>query len=1136
MNKFYQNKTEKRILRPVFFMLLFALSTIIQAQGISKQQLFSFNLQNTTFENVLKHIERNSRYVFMYSDLQDKSQSKVSIKANNLTINQVLDQLMSKINGTYEIDGYQIVLKKKVIKTRPENNRIRKNIHGLVTDAMTQEPIIGAAVMIKGTTTGAATSIEGDFTLECCEGDTLSVSYIGYEPKDIVVKGLNIYSITLSEDAKQLEEVVVTAFGTGQKKISMVGAVTQIKSEELRVPSASLSSSFAGRLAGVIAVQRSGEPGADGANFWIRGKSTFSGVTDALIVLDGVEISSQELNALDPEAIESFSILKDATATALYGTRGANGVMIVTTKNGKNLDKPIINFRLEGALTQLTQVPEMADGVTYMKMYNESLTRPYSSGTPYSEDKINGTINNLNPYIYPNVDWYNEMFKRNAFSQKANFNIRGGSNRMDYFMSAGIKHSGGNLKSLSRDYFSYDNNIQSTNYDFINNLNVQATPTTKLSLGLNLSINDWKGPSMSPDDIFAYSKIANPVDFPVLFPAGSGGIETEDVMWGAKNGGPYDVGYRNPVAEYVRGYKTKMQSIITSNFKINQDLSMLLPGLTFSGLFSFKNRSITYVTRESGYNGFELDSYNPENMDYVLRYSTTEQDTTIKTSGEHGGERKMYLQAILDYKNIFNDIHDLNVMFLFNREQYNTNTPVDLYTSLPKRKQGIAGRISYAYNNRYLAEINFGYNGSENFAPGNRYGFFPSFALGYNISEEKFWDKIRPIVSKFKIRSSWGLVGNDNTGAGRFSYLEDLLLNDSPSYTTGIKGEVSSSGPKWKRYFNSQLSWEIGEKYNVGLDLGFFDSLNLSFEVFKEIRRNIFLSRGNTIPGFIGLAGAQVFGNLGKMKNEGIDFSLDYNKQVNRDFFISFKSTFTYAHNTILERDEPPFREYPNLSSVGHSIDQNLLYIANGLFPDEQTIKNNPSQNLGFTPQPGDIWYKNLPNHEGEYDNVIDSNDRMYVGNPSNPEIVYGFGPSIKWKNWDFSCFFQGVAKTSILMSNIHPFGSQTINGLFQWIVDDHWSLENPDLNAGYPRLTQIDNPNNTKESTYWLRNGAFLKLKNAEIGYNYKGWRFYISGSNLLTFSPFKYWDPEMGNGSGLKYPTQRVFNFGIQVIFNNK
>lgn len=367
-------------------------------------------------------------------------------------------------------------------------------IRGVVLDGRTGEPIIGAAIKVKETTNGTTTNIDGEFTLKAAKGDVLVISYLGYKSKEVSVTLLKTYTVELDESTEMLSEVVVTAFGAGQKKASMVGSVEQIKPAELQIPSSSLSSAFAGRMAGVIAVQRSGEPGADGADFWIRGKSTFSGATGALIVIDGVEASGSELNRLDPEAIESFSILKDATATALYGTRGANGVMIVTTKSGENLEKPVINFRLETAVSQMSDVAEMVDGVTYMNMYNEAASRPGSSATPYSWEKIAGTIAGKNPYIYPNVNWYDEMFKKNSYAQRFNFNVRGGNKKMDYFMSGSFRHSDGNLRSISKDYFSYNNNINYFNYEFVNNLNVKVTSTTKIGLGLNLSIRDWKGP------------------------------------------------------------------------------------------------------------------------------------------------------------------------------------------------------------------------------------------------------------------------------------------------------------------------------------------------------------------------------------------------------------------------------------------------------------------------------------------------------------------------------------------------------------------------------------------------------------------------------------------------------------------
>ena len=883
-------------------------------------------------------------------------------------------------------------------------------------------------------------------------------------------------------------------------------------------------------MAGVIAIQRSGQPGADGADFWIRGKSTFSGSTGALIVLDGVEISASELNALDPEVIEGFSILKDATATAMYGTRGANGVMIVTTKSGEDLLKPIINFRLESSVSQMTDIPEMVGGVDYMKLYNEALTTRGITNGLYSTEKIQGTEQGLNPLLYPNVNWFDEMFNKTAFSQRFNFNIRGGKKAVTYFMSAAIKHDSGNLKPLSKDYYSYNNNINVVRYDFVNNLDIKATPTTKISLGLNVSLRDWDGPVTPANDLFSMSREASPVDFPVVFPARS---ENELYpLWGGKSGGVYNNGFRNPVAEYVRGYQSEFASTLNANLRLEQKLDMITKGLKFNVLASFKNWSNTTVARTASYNQFEVSDFNPETGEYTLNRVGAEQNTALSTSGSSTGDRRIFLQAYLDYNRKFG-LHDVNAMLLYNQDQYDQNAPGDLLSSLPRRKQGIAGRISYAYDNRYLAEVNFGYNGSENFAKGNRFGFFPSIAVGYNISQEKFWQPLSEIISHLKLRASYGLVGNDGIGE-RYAYLEDIVLNSgSWSYTTGVNQNITLSGPMWNRFYNPNLTWEVGKKLNVGFDLQLFRDFNLTVDAFREIRSKIFMQRVNTVPIFVGSGSTRIYDNIGKMKNIGVDFSVDYNKQITPNFFLSFKGTFTYAHNTILERDEPPFRLYPNLSSIGQSLGVPLIYIADGLFIDQDDLNNHAQQTLGYQPEPGDIKYKDIPDVNGEYNNIIDGNDRVYMGNPDVPEIVYGFGSSMKYKNWDFSFFFQGVAKTSLLMSGFHPFGNEAVRGVMKFIANDYWSEDNPNPHAAYPRLTRTTNANNEAGSSFWLRNGSFLKLKNAEIGYTFKMFRAYLSGSNLLTFSPFKHWDPEMGGGSGMQYPTQRVFNLGIQFTF---
>ena len=1120
-------KNGKYLLLFVFCFLVAALQAKSPVYGQAKT--FTVSLKNVTLKEVISYVEKNSQYVFFFKPEVINQSTQISVSLKNATVKQLLDKVSEQANIVYEMKERQIVLKEKKVSEQSVSQK-KRLLQGLVKDEQ-GNPIIGASIQLKNTGTGVITDLDGLFQIQVTDKNSVIViSYIGYVTQEISVGDRSSITVQLKEDTKSLEEVVVTAFGATQKKETMVGSIQQVRPAELKVPSSSLSTSFAGRMAGVIAIQRSGQPGADGADFWIRGKSTFGDATGVLIVLDGVEISSSDLNALDPEVIESFSILKDATATAMYGTRGANGVMIVTTKSGQDLLKPIINFRLETSMSQLTSVPEMVGGVDYMKLYNEALTTRGITTGLYDDTKIRATEQGLNPLVYPNVDWYNEMFNKNAFAQRFNFNIRGGKKAVTYFMSASVKHDAGNLKSLSKDYFSYNNNINVMRYDFVNNLSIKATNTTKISLGLNVSLRDWKGPSAGVDGIFSMSREASPVDFPIVYPARND--KEIYTLWGGMSGGIYNNGYRNPVAEYVVGYKKQFASTVNANIRLDQDLKMVTKGLKLHVLASFKNWSKTETTRKAGYNQFEIDQYNEATGEYTLSRVGNEQKTALNTEGAATGDRRIFIRAYLDYKRKFG-VHDVNAMLLYNQDQLDNNKPDNLLSSLPRRKQGIAARLSYAYDDRYLAEVNFGYNGSENFAKNNRFGFFPSIALGYNISQEKFWEPISNVISHFKLRGSYGLVGNDGINE-RYAYLEDIVLSsDKWKYTTGVNQNVNLQGPVWNRYYNPNLTWEVGKKLNVGFDMQLFHQVNLNFDVFKEIRSKIYMQKVNTLPDFIGTGETKIYENSGKMKNVGFDIALDYNKQITKDFFLSFKGTLTYAHNTILERDEPPFQLYPNLSSVGYSRGQHLVYVADGLFRDQADVDSHAEQTLGYIPQPGDIKYVDQPDANGNCDGIINTNDRVYMGYPEDPEIVYGFGPSMKYKNWDFSFFFQGAARTSILMSGFHPFGKNATRGVMKFIADDYWSESNPNPNAAYPRLTRDTNANNTVNSSYWLRNGAFLKLKNAEIGYTFKMFRAYLNGSNLLTFSPFKHWDPEMGGGSGMKYPTQRVFNIGIQFTF---
>lgn len=1131
MEKKLKNAIIMNRLTKIMFVLGFLLTSVWSYSSNSvyaQNQKFSFEFKQTSIKTIFQYIEKHSEFIFMYrTDLLDTSK-KVSVKVEKQSIEQILEQVLKGTSVVYEINDRQIVLKKGLERSEevPQQSRQNKLIQGLVKDDK-GDVIIGATIKVKGTTIGTTTNMDGLYNLSVpSENSILIVSYIGYATQEIKVGNRQNIIITLQEDAKNLEEVVVTAYGTGQKKASMVGSVQSIRPADLKVPASNLSTSFAGRLAGVIAVQRSGEPGADGANFWIRGVSTLgSASTSPLIIIDGVEASTTDLNALDPEVIDGFSILKDATATAMYGMRGANGVMIVTTKSGAALDKPIINFRVEGSMSEPTSIPKFVDGVTFMQLYNEAVYNQPSGKEPYTQERIEGTRLGLNPYVFPNVDWYNEMFKDRSFSEMFNFNIRGGGKKVDYFSSVSISHESGMLKSRSKDFFSFDNNISRMRYSFQNNINAKLSKYSRLSLKLNVMLVDKRGPQQSTSSLFTSVMDTNPVDAPIMFPDDG---ETNYIKWGAPQKSTI-----NPLASMVNGYSDTFQSTVIASLNFDQDLSMIVRGLKFKAMASLKNFTNSVQTRSANWNVYSMNNWihnEDGTYDFDLTRENPEQNTDLKTSSSNSGNRRIYLQAMLEYNRIFGK-HDVGGLLIYNQDEYVDNNPgSDLLKALPTRRQGIAARASYAYDGKYLLEVNLGYNGSENFAKGNRFGFFPSIAVGYNISEENFFIPLKEVVTRMKIRASYGLVGNGEIGGERFAYLSDVNLTGSPSFTTGINMNTTLSGPVYNRFANNALTWEVGKKYNVGIDLMLLNRFNLTFDVFREERSDIFQSKA-TIPSYTGVYGTAAYVNSAKVRNQGVDAAVDFGHQFSKNFSMTFKGTFTYAHNEIMKYEEA-IGDYPRLSRIGYSTSQQWGYIADHLFADNKEVANHPSQMIGGTVEAGDIKYINQPNKYGQYDAVIDQNDRLPIGNPTTPEIVYGFGPSLQWKGFDFSFFFQGVAKTSLFMNDLQPFGKVTKNRNVQtFIAEDRWSPNNQNVLAAYPRLTIEALANNSAQSTFWMRDGAFLKLKNAEIGYTYKSMRFYLRGSNLLTFSKFDLWDPEQGGGNGLKYPTQRVFNIGFQM-----
>ena len=1107
------------------FLLIPSITTpIYAAKTYAQQTVFTLHTSNKTVKEVLEYIEKNSEFVVLYSkDLLPVLQKKVSISIDKQDVESILNILSKEAGLKYNINDRQITVT-KVAAEAPQQEKKEIKVTGKVLDE-NGEGVPGANVVVKGDKTkGTMTDIEGNFTLTVPANTVLVASFIGYTPTEFPLNGKTNVILKIAPDAKQLDEVVVVGFGA-QKKASVVGAVQTVKASELRSPSSTLSNSFAGRIAGVVAVQRGGEPGADGANFWIRGISTFASNTSPLVFIDNVEVSIGDLNALSPEVIEGFSILKDATATALYGARGANGVMLSTTRNGKDMEKARINIRVQNSFTQPTKTVKVADGIDYMIARNDAVLNRTPNAQPYySEEVIEGTRKQLNPYIYPNVDWENYLFKDFTTTQSANVNVTGGGKRVTYFLSGTLNNDNGMLKKDSKNNF--DNNINQLRLSLQANVGVNLTSTTKANVRLNAQVLDYSGSAAGTDAIYQGIFEAPPVMFAPVLPAQNG----EDyILFGNRNGGPVSGRYRNPYAEMVRGYSEKNESTMIASLDLEQDLKFIVPGLKAKGLISFKNWATTNVVRSFDPYFYGIKDYEQgANGEYTYTYEAiTKGSKALSTSTSNGGDRLLNYQLSLDYAQTFADKHNVGAMLVYLQRDYNQNAPADFYATLPVRNQGIAGRVTYGYDDRYMIEANFGYNGSENFGEGKRFGFFPSVAIGYNISNENFFTPLRKVISNLKIRGSYGKVGNSSTDS-RFPYLTYVNLSGA-SYTFGNNWQNTGTGAIITRYGAAGARWETGIKADMGVELNLFNSLNITFDWFTETRKDIFMRR-NIVPAESGITGdLRPYANLGKVKNQGVDLNIEYNKAFSRDLIVSLKGSFTYAKNTLLEADEPSYpEEEAYRSEIGKPLNRYTGLIAMGLFKDEADVENSPEQTFSPNLKPGDIKYKDL-NGDGK----IDSNDMTEIGDPTVPQIVYGFGGSVQYKSFDFSVFFQGVAKTSLMMQNIHPFTSDQTT-LLDFIAKDYWTEENPNPNAEYPRLiSNLDSHNNFMNSTYWLRSAAFLRLKNVEIGYTYKVARLFISGQNLLTFSPFKHWDPELGGGKGLTYPNLRVATIGLQLTF---
>ena len=1100
------------------------LTVALNAQTVTKA------FRSVPLKTVLEEVERQTGYSILFENEDVDVSRPVTATFKDATLQTVLDTVLDKsLRYTVKGGGKLVTISRRSPVSAPTAPNGEMTVAGTVISSADNQPIVGANIYVEGTNVGTTTDAGGNYKLTVpASAKTVTVSFLGYDTKKISVRDIHLFKlITLADASNKLEDVVVVGFGV-QKKESLVGAVQSVKPSDLQTSSSNLSTSFAGKIAGVIAVQKSGEPGADGANFWIRGISTFGSGQSPLLILDGVEITNQMLNNIPPETIESFSVLKDATATALYGSRGANGVMIITTKNGRDSEKMTINLRAEFGASAPTRVPKVADGITYMETFNEARTtrgeKPY-----YSNEKIMGTKLGLDPYVYPNVDWYDMLFKDCTFNQNFNFNMTGGAKKIDYFLNASVYNENGIMRKPEASKF--DTNINAQKYLFQANVSADATKTTRVSLKMNTQLHYRHAPIQSVSDLFAYAMTGMPCEFPATLP----GEESDTfVRFGTNNA--WNSGFfTNPYAQLCRGYGDQFRGHFTSALTVNQNLDFITKGLSATGMATFYNRVYSAVYRSFTPFMYQLTDYNiDEAGNYSYTSNSTNTGTTyLGTTRGKDGYRELAFQAKIDYARTFGK-HDVGATIVYMQKERNMNISDEQeYAALPYRQQGLAGRVTYGFDKRYLFEANFGYNGSENFAAGKRFGFFPSVAVGWVISNEPFWKGIKEQVNLFKLRASYGLVGNDVISkdyADRFPYLTTVDMGQGYDVYIGNNFE-RKYGPILSVYGNPNATWEESRKLDIGVEIGLFDSLNIIFDWFKEKRSGIFMQR-TSLPSTFGMSGITPWANIGKVDNSGVDISVDYNKAFSKDLILSLRGTFTYAHNEIVEMDEPKYK-WAYQYKAGHPINSIQCLIAEGLFRDEEEIASSPSQDIYATTypiRPGDVKYRDLND-----DKIIDDNDMCWTGNPTVPEIIYGFGFSLKYKGFDCSAFFQGQGKVSILMYNYHPFATAATpgSGLMQWIADEHWSEDDPNPKALYPRLSPLWNNNNTKASTLYVRNGKMLRLKTAEIGYTYKKMRVYVSGTNLLTFAPFKYWDPEKGSGNGLGYPLQRTYNLGFQFNF---
>lgn len=1122
--------TIRKILMRINLITLIMIISMIQIRANVYSQKVTLNEVNTTMTKVLKSIETQTGYVFFYND-SEVPRSLMSIQVKDADIQSTLNKCFKNLPLSYKILGKNIVLRKVVAdKKSMADIGVQKtvfiNISGKIIDAL-GNPLPGVSIAVKGTKKGTTTGADGKYNIDAEPGETLVFSMVSFKTIERLVGDQDVINIVMEEENKALDEVVVVGFGT-QKKASVIGAISTIKTKEIKQsPAANLSVTLAGRLPGLSSLQRSGEPGRGLSDLYIRGRSTVN-VQRPLLLVDGVE---REIDVLDPNEIEYVSILKDATATAIYGVRGANGVILVTTKRGEK-GKTQINLSSELGLTNFTRFPNAVNAETYATLvneanYNDLLNRggdPSTFVPTYTDEAIAHYRNHDYPEVYPDHNWYKEFTRKFAPQNRFNLNVSGGSENVQYFINGGYLKQGGQYKT---DQTEWNANTSLDRYNFRSNIDAALSKTLTATLSASGYLEKANRPSGLKGITNSAQTIINAMQ---VVPANAFNNTTPDGEVLAANSFPGG----NPVYGAINrsGYNSEDRNQINASFTLNQKLNFITEGLAANVMFSFDSRGTNTQIRDRTYATYQLlVTKNPDGSDLLSYVPLKNVNSPLGNSQSTYFETHENLQASLTYNRSFNAKHNVSGLFLYNRDRR------VIQIDLPYNLLGYVGRATYNYSQRYFGEFNFGYNGSEQFANGKRFGFFPSGSLGWLISEEQFVKNTMPFVNTLKLRGSYGIVGNDQFNAARFLYLDNYQ-----SVGGGvIGGSLGGNMINEILVGNRDLTWETAKKLNIGLDLTLWDAFSVTFDVFKEKRDNILINRG-TVPSVIGTSAFAPV-NFGLIENKGFEIELSYSKQLNRNWNIYLKGNASYANNNYKFADEAVLAEnYAyRYRQTRFPLGQPFGLATAGFFNSNDEVAawaDQSSLNNGRPASAGDLKYV-----DANGDGIIDNADYVPIGYPNVPLWNFGASFNITYKNFDFSVLIQGVGKVTQTIQGGAVDGTENFFDYHQnrYTAERYQNGEK----ITFPRLL-YGSYINKQPSDFYTQRSDFLRLKNAEFGFTFpQSWskkigaaktRFYTNGLNLFLIydkTRFKQLDPETAQGGGALYPLTRVMNFGFNVVF---